>query len=148
MAARRLLIVMLILLGISTAAAAFIPTDRRGDETTEGTETEATDSIPDRLPAGELLKPERIDVGGDTLPVVRVELGDQLELRVHSKRTDLLEIPAVGIVEPVSPERPAVIRFLARESGSYGIRMVEADRVVARIEVARPAKEDRKSEGD
>ena len=144
MAARRLLILMLFLLGISTLAAAFVPTQPADDESTESTGSEATETkTPDRPPEGELLRPVRIDVGGRTLPVVRLDLGDQVLLVISSRRAELLEIPKLGVVEPVTPERPARIDLLARDPGSYGVRFVEAERVVARIEVSRrdPAKD-------
>jgi hypothetical protein len=146
MAARRLLVVMLVLLGISTLAAAFIPTESADDEQTESTASESTEAqAPDPLPEGELLPPVRIEVGGKTLPVVRLDLGDQIELVITSRRTDLLEIPAIGVVEPITPDRPTRIDFLARNTGSFGIRMIEADRVVARIEVGKARRE---AEGD
>ncbi len=139
-AARRLLIVMLILLGISTLAAALVPTREAGDETTGTTATDAETATPDRPSQGDLLAPVRIDVDDETLDVIRVELGDEVRLVIHGKRADLVEIPAIGIVEPVSPGSPARLHFLAPASGSYGVRLVEADRVVARIEVAEATK--------
>ena len=135
MAARRLLIVMLILLGFATLAAALVPTRPVGDQTTATTTTEPTETeAPDLLPRGEGLA-VGIEVGGEEVPVVPIKLGDQLELTIRSQRTDLLEIPALGLVEPVSPGTPARFNLLPRDAGSYGIRFIERDRVVARIEV-------------
>ena len=144
MAARRLLIVMLVLLGISTLAAALVPTpsSQEGDE---GTASETTETKPpDPLPIGEGLRAE-IEVGGNEIPVVGsrqkpVEVGDQLALKVRCDCSDLVEIPALGLVEAVSPEAPAHFDLLPLNPGSYGIRLVDADRVVARIEVEKPEK--------
>lgn len=139
MAARRLLIVMLILLGISTLAAALVPPQSARDESSGSTATAQTETTPtDKLPNGKALS-ATIAVGGDQIPVVPVKLGDQLTLTVKSDRADLLEIPALGLVEAVAPGSPARFEVLAEERGSYGIRFVEADRVVARIEVEAPA---------
>jgi cytochrome c oxidase subunit 2 len=55
----------------------------------------------------------------------RVELpqGARVELVVSS--TDIehgLAVPGLGINEPVQPEHPAVIRFLAQTPGTYPMR--------------------------
>lgn len=142
MAARRLLIIMLILLGISTLAAALVPTRSPNEGDSESTAAETTEAeIPDPLPAGDGLV-AKIEVGGKKTPVVPMKLGDQLSLTVRSRRSDLLEIPALGLVEPISPGTPVLFNILPENEGSYGIRMVEADRVVARIEVEKPKKDE------
>lgn len=145
MAARRLLILMLVLLGVSTLAAALVPTPGREDE---GEETEATtapattEAAPAKARKGDGPAPEggrhlqaRIEVGGEKIPVVPVAVGDQLTLEIRSKHRGLLEIPALGRVEAVSPGTSAFFYLLARERVSYGIRFVGAEKVVARIEV-------------
>lgn len=134
MAVRRLLVVMLVLLGVSTLAAALVP-PQSGQDDTGSTASEQT--VPaDTLPRGKTLSAE-IRVGGGKTPVVPVEVGDQLELTVRSERSDLLEIPGLGLVEAVAPGSPARFNVLALERGSYGIRFVERDHVVARIVVER-----------
>jgi hypothetical protein len=139
MAARRLLIVMLVLLGLSTLAAALIPAETLRDEQTETatTTTEATQTQPSggARPGG--LFVQRIEVGGNRVPVVPIKVGDQLRLTVRSRRADLLEIPALGLVRAVGPEAPAHFDILAEAPGSYGIRFIEADRVAARVEVSK-----------
>jgi hypothetical protein len=139
MAARRLLIVMLVLLGISTLAAALIPPQSlreggtTGSTTTE--ETETTDiRAPDTAPKGEALAFD-FTVEEGKIAVVQAHAGDQLSITVRCKCTDLVEIPKLGRVDPVAPGTPVTFDVFAREKGSYGIRLVEADRVVARIEV-------------
>jgi hypothetical protein len=133
MAARRLLIVMLVLLGFSTLAAALVqpPAQQEGTGSTIAEETEPT--IPDPLPKGKGLGFD-FEVGGEKIQVVQAEVGDQLSLVISSKRSDLLEIPAFGLLEAVGPGSPARFQLLVREPGAYGIRFVEANRVVARIE--------------
>ncbi len=133
---------MLVLLGISTLVAALVgnrPLREEGTDSTIASETETTETIPtDTVPEG-LLKPLAIDVGGKTV-VVPMEVGEQLQLIVRSERADQLEIPALGLLEPVAPGAPARFDILAEAPGNYGMRFVEADRVVARIEVTKPAK--------
>jgi hypothetical protein len=139
MAARRLLIVMLILLGLSTLAAALIPSNALRDEETATTTTEATQTQPaDRLPPGGLFL-QSVTVGGRRVPVVPIKIGDELRLTVRSKRADELEIPALGLVQAVAPSAPAHFDILADAKASYGIRFVDADKLAARVEVRKRA---------
>lgn len=138
MAARRLLIVMLVLLGVSTLAAALVPPQTfREDTGSTTTTTEATETAPPpgATPAGEAVQ-ARIFVGGRKIPVVPLPLGDQLSLTVCSRETtDLLEIPLIGRVEPITPGVPTYFNLLPDRKGSYAIRFVEGDAIAARIEV-------------
>lgn len=146
MAARRLLIVMLILLGLSTLAAALVPTRPVKDEGTGSTtasETTTETGAPDTVPKGEPLGVPPIRVGDGQIKVVPIHVGDQLELTLISSRSDELEIPALGLVEAVGPNLPARFDIFAREVGDYGIRYVQANKVVARIEV-KPRKKPKK----
>jgi hypothetical protein len=147
MAARRLLIVMLILLGLSTLAAALVPTQSLRDETegTGSTSSVETVTTPPPEPTGEV-QLAVVKVGVGKLPVIPISLGDRLELLICSTRTDFLDIPKIGRIEPVSPESGAYFSLLLTEAGSYAINFVEADAPAARIEVA-AAKSPRAPEG-
>jgi hypothetical protein len=145
MAARRLVILMLILLGISTLAAALVPRPDRGDDeetATEGTVGAGTGTTaaapaegePPTASRGKLLR-ARIGIGAGEIPVVPIKVGDNLSLEIRSKRAGLLEIPALGRVEAVSPGTPAFFDVRGREPASYGVRFLGGNRVVARIEV-------------
>ena len=145
MAARRLLIIMLVLLGLSTLAAAMVDTRSLREEGTGSTIASETETQPTTTtepePPGRLLKPLTIRVGPDRkVVVVPMEVGDQLPLTVRSKAADQLEIGALGLLQPVSPEAPAHFDILATAAGTYGMRLVESDDVVARIEVSKTAK--------
>jgi hypothetical protein len=148
MAARRLLIIMLVLLGISTLAAALVDTRsfrEDGTGSTIASETEPT--LPeDTVPEGRELKPIVIVVSPEKVTVVPVKLGDQLPLLVRARKADLVEIPALGLLEPVAPNAPARFDVLATATGGYGVRLVNADRIVARIEVTKPEKEAKDNE--
>jgi hypothetical protein len=135
MAARRLLIVMLVLLGLSTLAAALIPPKSDRDDSTTTTPTQATQSTPAATaPQGGLFM-KGIRVDGKRIPVVPIKVGDELLLTVRSRKPDQLEIPALGLVQAVAPNAPARFDILAEAKGSYGIRFVEADKLAARVEV-------------
>ncbi|MBM3667588.1 MAG: hypothetical protein FJW90_08960 [Actinobacteria bacterium] len=151
MAARRLLVIMLVLLGISTVAAALVGNrplneGRTGTIGSETTGTAPAATAPADAPpaaAAEAAAPRGKRVGveisakGDEVKVIPVRLGDQLALTVSSPKADQVELPALGLLEPVVPGAPASFDVLARRRGDYGVRLVFADRLVARIEVTK-----------
>jgi len=152
MAARRLLIVMLVLLGISTLAAALVPTQDLQDDQTGSTaigEAGATETEPPKQhQVGNHLE-VKIRVGGTQIPVVKsagdsvLDAGDRLTIEVACKCSDLVEIPGFGLIEAVAPGSPALFDLLLDEPGSYGIKLVTPDRVVARIEVEKRQNDER-----
>jgi hypothetical protein len=135
MAARRLLIVMLLLLGLSTLVGGLISQDALREGAMGTTETEQTESVPvDTVPAGKDLEATmRADSG--RVQVVRLVAGDQLSLKVTSGRFDQVEIPGLGLLGAVGPSAPAHFELLAEAAESYGVRLVQADRLIGRIEV-------------
>jgi hypothetical protein len=135
-AARRLVILMLVLLGVSTIAAALVPVDREaGTEETTTTSTAAEK----RDDEGGKLVPKSIDAQSKPPQVVRIELGDQLDLRVTSRRDAEVEIPAFGELDDVGPGAPALFDLLPFEAGRYPVRLVEPRRKIGTIVVHRPA---------
>jgi hypothetical protein len=154
MAARRLLIVMLILLGLSTLAAALVPPQALREGTTTGTTTEETPTIPPESQARgrQLPNPIKITVGvKNRVPVVScpaslqrarrckpIEAGDQVTLLVKSKRADELVMPRFGLVDAVGQDEPARFELLFPAAGSYQIRFVSDKRIAARIVVEKP----------
>jgi len=133
MAARRLLIVMLVLLGLSTLAAALIPqrTIRNGSETDSTTQPGTTTTS--SRPAGRALT-AKIFVGGKKVPVVAgpvcgkrkprcepIHVGDRLSLLVYSKEPAQLEFPEFGLFGFASPEAPARFELLPETAARFGI---------------------------
>ena len=136
MAARRLLIVMLVLLGISILGGTLLPSQRARDRTAT-TETTEEPIVRDTLPRGDLLA-KTIRVPGKRQLAIPVRVGDQLVLQVASDRHDVVEIPKLGLADAVDPFAPARFDILAVSAGSYPIRLVAADRRVGRI-LVRPS---------
>jgi hypothetical protein len=148
MAARRLLIVMLILLGLSTLAAALVPQHALHRDTTTGaTATQGTETTPPARPPGRALM-VRIKVGGKKVPVVATALckkrkpkceplhvGDQLSLEVVSRKEAELEIPTFGLIGVASDNSPAFFQLLPQEPGTIGVLFTSPRRVAARVEV-------------
>ncbi len=133
MAARRLVIVMLVLLGISALAAALVPGQRvnQGTDTTDSTATGETTEV---LPEGRLLT-ATINAARTKQQAVRIKLGDELILLVKANLRDDVEIPALGVVEPVDPLTPARFDLLPTQTGSYPVRLVTEHRRVGRLQV-------------
>lgn len=142
MAARRLILAMLVLLVLSTVLATLVPVDRdRLRE--ESTSTATATAEPDRPPEGELVR-RRISADGGGRKRISLAVGDQLALAVtSSKLTDQVEIPAFSGVENVDPEFPARFDLLLLEPGSFPVMLVEAERRIATIAVAAGRNEER-----
>jgi hypothetical protein len=138
MAARRLLIVMLVLLGISTLAAALIPPQSlRENATSTATTTTATlptATAPPQAPSGRSLG-FKFKVDGRRVKVVQAEVGDQLRLQISSTRFGQLEVPAFGLVDTVGPDQPALFDLLVDRPGTIGIYYVGTNRLAAQIQV-------------
>jgi hypothetical protein len=143
-AARRLLILMLVLLGVSTIAAALVPVDRdAGDEETTNTTTTTR-----QHPTGDLVE-KSIDASAEQPKTIRVQVGDQLQLRVKSQRADEVEIPALDELADVDPDADAHFDLLLFQKGRYPVRLVEAKRRIGTIVVQpRQAANKAKRDGD
>jgi hypothetical protein len=136
MAARRLLIVMLILLGLSTLAAALVPQRAPRNGATTGTTT--TQSIPTTpMPITDVLPPvAEITVGGKKFPVVApVHVGHQLTLLVRSRPPKEISIPEFGLIGFATQDTPARFELLPSTPGTFGILFAASGKVVGRIEV-------------
>ena len=150
MAARRLLIVMLVLLGISTLAAALVPQRTLKDETTTGqststqaqTTTARTGPPPGFIPPTKILVGRKVKVGGGKklqVPVIApVLVGQQISLNVYSRRPSQLSIPAFGQVGFASPNAPAIFDLVAETPTRVGILFEPSGKVAAQVLVVTP----------
>ena len=148
MAARRLLIVMLVLLGISTLAAALVPQRTPKDETTRGSTATQPQTTTTKEQAARSLSAE-ITVGPKEPPVVvagpvclkpkprcePIHVGDQLTLLVYSKPAAQLDFKEFGLFQFASPNSPAQFELLPTAAGRFGILFASTNRVAARVEI-------------
>src|SRR5687768_7679299 len=107
MAARRLIAVMLVLLFLSSLAAALAPVEPQRDEETSTTATETAPGA--TLTGGDRVR-ETLAADLKDPPRVKAAVGDQLQLRVTSKRAATLELVRLGPTEDVDPAAPALFR--------------------------------------
>jgi hypothetical protein len=140
MAARRLLIVMLVLLGLSTLAAALVPQRTLNEGSTTGTTTtQSTTTAPTAVPNPAFLRPTKITVGGKKFPVVSpIPVGDQLRLVVRSRFPAEIEIPEFGLLGFASPDAPARFELLPDTPGTFGILFAASDKPAGQIKVVAP----------
>jgi hypothetical protein len=142
MAARRLIMILLVLLFVSSLTAALVPIERSGDST--GDETTTTTAPP---PAGELVH-ARIDTRDERSKTIRMQVGDELALIVSGHAPDQVEIARLDLLEPIDFGAPARFDVLADAPGTYPIRLVEARRLLGRIVVSEPKPRERKARRD
>ena len=132
MAARRLLIVMLILLGLSTLAAALVPQHALRKTTSGATSTRSVPTTP-ATPAPEAVPPVAdITVGGRKFPVVPVHVGEQFTVLARSRFPTQLEIKAFGLFGFATKNTPARFELLADMPGTVGILFVPPHKVLGR----------------
>jgi hypothetical protein len=135
-AARRLLIVMLILLGLSTLAAALVPQRTIRDEATTGTATAPTTPSATTAATPEAVPPvAEITVGGRKFPVVPVHVGDQFTLLVLSHRPKEIAIPEFGLVAFATADTPARFELLPTTPGTFGILFAGSNKPAGQIRV-------------
>jgi hypothetical protein len=161
MAARRLLIVMLVLLGISTLAAALVPQRTLNDETssTGSTTTQPQTTAAEPEPGRHLTIPITVrpkhpptEVSGPLCApknkkrcVPPLHVGDQVTLLVYSKPAAQLEFKEFGQFQFAAPNSPAQFELLPTDGGRFGILFASTNRVAARVEIltAKQAAHDR-----
>ena len=137
MAARRLILVMLVLLVLSSAVAALIPVERDALEDTSTSTTTTTQEAPE---AGELVE-RKINADAKQPTTIRMARGDQLDVTVTSSKAGQVEIVELGVFEGVDPDFPAHLDLFPVDQGTYPVRLVpdepagDPGRVIGRVVV-------------
>jgi hypothetical protein len=157
MAARRLLIVMLILLGLSTLAAALVPPRSLREGATTPSTTSTTQPVrtaPVAPPPSGRMLVAKLALGSNKMagtvprliracpvtagpkgPCFAIRAGDQLSLVIRSPKATQLEIPGFGLVQTVAPDAPARFELLPDAPGIYGVLFAPTQKVAAQIRV-------------
>ncbi len=138
MAARRLIVVMLVLLGISTIVAALLPAPERSGSGAGPAKGPGRPAKPKPPAGGGATEPAglvsaRIGVSRGAPEVVRVKTGQRLVLLVGGPVGDDISIPAFGLTETMTPTAPARFDLIVDRAGRFAVRAFTADRVVGRI---------------
>ena len=136
MAARRLLIVLAILMAISIAAAAIAP--QRPVTGPGEPATTATEEATDRSTGSGGRVRERLQASADSPPTARAEVGDQLSLSVGAEMPLEVEIANLGLIGNADPAAPALFDVLLRDPGALAVTDAANGQIVGRVLVRRP----------
>jgi hypothetical protein len=120
MAARRLIIIMFVLLAISTFAAALAPVQEPATPPIR----ETTAPAPGPAAGASRLIHARLDADAPKPGVVRAEPGDRLELLVASKQPREISIDRLGLIANAAPGAPARFDTLLGEPGSLPVTVL------------------------
>jgi hypothetical protein len=121
---------MLVLLVLSSIAAALIPVDR--DRLRDSTmPASTTPAAPDE---GRLVT-RRVSVAAPHRPTIHLDVGDELRLTVTSPVPNQVEIPVFGELENVDPNLAAKFDLLTFDPGKFAVRIVDPPGLVATLDV-------------
>ncbi len=112
---------MLVLLGVSTLAAALAPVPDDPRPTTGSAATGRTSEAPAR---GELVR-AGVEADAGRPQTVRASTGDQLVLTVRSRRYGQIQIPGLGLSDHAAPLSPARFDILVSREGCFQVRRME-----------------------
>lgn len=144
MAARRLIAILLVLLFLSSLAAALAPVQqtRTDSSSSDSATTAEAPTLPDEdLAAEPQLVSEKVDASAKSPGAIRARVGDRLELKVTSERSGTVELTGLGPAEDVGLNQPAFFDVLLREEGDYPVRFLGSESEIALIKVSPPRAE-------
>jgi hypothetical protein len=137
MAARRLLIVLIVLLAISVVATIVVPDPNEEKTATQATTTATAPATAE--PAAEPIAAAppptpKITVGKriETLPL---RVGEAASLDIASDTPITVEIPALGLIEFADADAPAHFEILPTLPGTFPVKVAETGRTVAKLDV-------------
>lgn len=136
MAARRLIIVLVVLFAISIAAAAIAPDRRTTIGESDETESTTTTSTLEPGSPGSVVEASIVASSGDP-ETIEASVGDQLALEVVTERPLQVAIEPLGLVEDATPDAPARFDILLRQAGALAVSDAQRPgEVVGRIDVS------------
>ena len=137
MVARRLLIVMLVMLVVASLSSVFLAEPgRRTGAGSPSRPREEPPRAPERRTEGKgRLVRVTLEVSASRPQTIRLRTGDQLALRVDSRRTAQVEFVGLGQLEDVVPLAPARFNLYADREGRFPVRLLPAKRTIGVIKV-------------
>jgi hypothetical protein len=141
MLGRRILVLMLILLGLTALAASVAPRPQvapRG-----GLASPSPSPVPTATPSAAAVAGEstivertlRADEGSRPARV-RARVGDTVRLTVGAEQVmDTVRVEGFEKLDPVEPDAPATFELFAEEPGEYPISLLESGRRIGRLEI-------------
>ena len=126
MAWRRIVLFCLLFVVIGAIASATVPRERR---------------VPAEHPFPPAAAGPPADVVDGRLPStknIQAEVGDVLQVDVAHDAGDVVQVPALGISEPVEPGIDAHLVFDADRAGRFAVTLRDANRRIGTIDVKQP----------
>jgi heme/copper-type cytochrome/quinol oxidase subunit 2 len=147
MAARRLVIVLLILLGIAIFATVLAPVQSEDAQTPTATTRELPPA-----PATEPIDPAppptlALHAGGKKIEELPLDVDRAVSLDVYSKVADTVEIPGMGLTQAVDPSAPAHFELLPDVPGTFNVKLLDSKILAGKLVVspeARPGSDPKK----
>jgi hypothetical protein len=123
---RRVLLVVILVMGLTAVAASLNPPQRRlrSDPTPSPTPPSAAPVDGSRTVA------HTLDADAEAV-TVRAHVGDIVQLEVTAAEPDTVAFE--GQTEPVDPASPARFELYAGEAGEFPIRLVDGERLVGTV---------------
>jgi hypothetical protein len=147
MRGRRLLLVVAVLMGLTALAASLVPRDpvAQAPRTPGAPPPPAPPRDQAERPAdGEVTTVKAVfsatKRGREPKRVV-AEVGDLVEVSVSGDVVDSVSVDGLTDVVPIDPESPAQMQLLADEPGVYPVTLLQAQRLIGRLDVRAPAQE-------
>jgi hypothetical protein len=129
MLARRLLVLIAVLMGLTALAASVAPR-----QPVPGPQRTAVPPASAGRPVAAPVE-RTIDADAPRPARVAVRTGQTLRLQVESAAVDSVSIEGLGKIEPVEAESPARFELLAEIPGSYPVELLQAGRRIGTIEI-------------
>jgi hypothetical protein len=120
---RRFLLFAVLLLVAASLVSAMQPRSERG-----------SDPPSEPLPARSLASEVRASLPKDE--VVRARVGDVVRLTVSAPASDTVELSDLGLEQPVDPELPAELVFVADRPGRFAVRLHNAAETVGTLRIS------------
>jgi hypothetical protein len=132
--ARRLLLLVALLMGLTALAASIAP---REEEVNPPPKVQQPPASPSAAPADDqetVTKTLSTDED-DARDVIVADQGDVVHLTVSGNAVDAVQIAGLDLVAPIDPRTPAIFEFVADTPGTFDVALLEEPRVVGRLRI-------------
>jgi hypothetical protein len=140
MLGRRLLVLVVVLMGLTALAASLAPPPERPHgtrATPTATPAPSASAAPAPAPQQEGTVTARLSAARGAVPRdVTAALGDIVQLVVSGDVVDTVSIPGEAVLEPIDPDSPARVELYADTAGSYPIRLLDTGRRIGTLRIS------------
>jgi hypothetical protein len=139
MLARRLLLLIAVLLVAGAFASAIAPRDTTKNDRT-GTSSGTTASTPAPAPApatsaGLTVEAELPGTPGGKTKTVHARVGDLIDLTVRASGPDTVTIEGYDEVQPADADNPARFSFFADQQGAFDVTLQQEGTLAGRLQI-------------